>query len=211
MAHLPLSQSLKALLETKSGGSFVLNELLTRTDGRGTYLMMIVLSLPFITPIPLPGVSTVLGGVIIWLAIRQAMGHPARLPAFLGERPLPAGKQQQIMNASVKFLTWLEKLVRPRGGAWLVSRPGRWFHAVLLSFLGFLLVLPFPPFVPFTNSLPAYALIVTAASIMEEDGLVIWLGYVLAALSAAYISLIYGSAIAVFRRYWDTFLQFLGL
>jgi len=46
----------------------------------------------------------------------------------------------------------------------------------VMTLQAFLLALPFPPLPPFTNSLPCYALILIAASMMEEDGILIWIG-----------------------------------
>jgi hypothetical protein len=50
-------------------------------------------------------------------------------------------------------------------------------NGMLMAFMALVLALPIPPVVLFTNSLPSYAIILIAISIMEEDGVTIWLGY----------------------------------
>jgi len=53
--------------------------------------------------------------------------------------------------------------------------------------MALLLALPFPPLPPLTNSLPSYALILIAVSMMEEDGILIWIGYGVAAGTILYL------------------------
>jgi len=186
--HQPLSQNLVRLLEEDSSQArLTLNRLLERTEGRGLYLVMVILCLPFVIPFSIPGLSTVMGTVIMVLALRLAWGKPPRLPKSLGERLLPLGMQQRVVAGSAKLLRFLEKLVRPRRTQWLTWPAARFGNALLIAFLALLLALPLPspPFF-FTNSFPSYAIILIAVSMMEEDGLTIWLGYVVALATVVY-------------------------
>lgn len=204
-----LSQELARLVESAPVDQpLTLNRLLQDTGGRGLFLVVILLSLPFITPIPLPGVSTVLGLMIGVLAVRLALGLPPSLPKALGDRPLDAGFSRKVLSASVKLIRLIEKLARPRRSAWLGWRAVRFFNAGLMALMALLLMLPFPPFPPFTNSLPAWSLILLAASMMEEDGVLIWVGYVLAVATAIYLTLI----LHVLEAAWERMAQyFFGL
>ena len=188
MSRQPLSEDLLTLCQDQvSDRSVSINDLLHRTEGRGLYLLFILLSLPFITPIPLPAFSTVIGTIFLFLGIRLALGLPATLPRFLGDRPMPFSKQQKLILGSVRILKVLEKFARPRAGRWMRSRTARCGNGFLLAALGALLILPFPPLVFFTNSLPAWGVILICASLVEEDGFLIWIGYGLSILAAAYI------------------------
>ena len=71
-------------------------------------------------------------------------------------------------------------------------------NAILIAFMAFLLALPVP--LPFTNTLPAYTIILLAASMMEEDGVLIWLGYGVATGALAYFGLISGSIVALLAK-----------
>ena len=113
----PLSQSLRqAVTVGTTGEAPTLNRLLDRTGGRGIHLVIILLCLPFITPVPLPGVSTVFGAIILVLSLRQALQLPPRLPKFIGERPLRFPEQDRILQASLRFLNFVERAGRPRIG-----------------------------------------------------------------------------------------------
>lgn len=199
-----LSQELARLVEQAPADQpLTLNHLLRQTGGRGLFLVVILLSLPFITPIPLPGVSTVLGLIIGVLAVRLAMGLPPRLPKSLGERSLEGGFSRKVLSASVKMMRVIERLAKPRRSTWLAWAPVRFANALLVALMAFLLMLPFPPFPPFTNSLPAYSIIFLAASMMEEDGVLIWVAYAVSAGTAIYIMLILTALEAAFQRLYN--------
>jgi len=195
--HQPLSQELaKVLNESSAPTGITLNKLLEQTGGRGFYLVILVLCLPFVVPISIPGLSTILGGIIVLLTLCLATGRVPKLPAFLGERKLPPTVQERVVNRSIKFLRFLERFIRPRRTKWLTARLARIVNVLLVAFMAILLALPLPapPFF-FSNSIPSYAIILLAASMMEEDGVLIWYGYALVLANLIFFGLI-GRAIA---------------
>jgi len=169
-----------------------LNLLLRRTEGRGIFLVILFACLPFVVPVSLPGLSTFMGLMVGVLSLRLALGKPPTLPRWLGERPLKPATVRRILRASVRFLCLIEKLVRPRRTRWLTSRSALLLNGSLMAFMAFVLALPFPPVVLFTNSLPSYAIILIAVSVMEEDGVTIWLGYAMVLVTLAYFGLMGG-------------------
>lgn len=187
--HEPLSKKLADILEANSSSDGVtLNHLLERTEGRGFYLVVILLSLPFILPVSIPGVSTVLGLSVALLSFKLAFGALPRLPKFMGNRKLSPEFQTKILRGSVKLVRIVEKLVKPRRTPWMSTRPARFANATLMTFMGLLLAMPFPPLPPLTNALPSYCIILLAASMMEEDGVTIWFGYALSLGTVIYLA-----------------------
>jgi len=69
----------------------------------------------------------------------------------------------------------------------------RIIHSAMLAVLGLLLALPLPspPFF-FSNSIPSYGIILLAASLMEEDGLLVWFGYALFAANLVFFGFLGG-------------------
>ena len=59
------------------------------------------------------------------------------------------------------------------------------FNGLSILISGFVLALPLP--IPFTNTLPAWSILLTAAGMMENDGLVIVAGYLMAGLTWIYL------------------------
>ncbi len=202
--HEPLSQKLQQIVDANSDAAgTTLNQLLARTEGRGYYLVIILLALPFIVPVSLWGLSTVLGLTIALLGLRLALGHrDPRLPRFMGDRLLKPETQRALVNGSVKVLRVFEKLARPRRTLWMSARSARFVNATLIAFMGLMLAMPYPPLPPFTNSLPCYSIMLLALSMMEEDGVLIWIAYTVSAATVIYLGLIASLLVTAFLKAW---------
>jgi hypothetical protein len=190
----PLSQSVARILAGDAvHGSLTANQLIERTGGRGFYLVFVLLSLPFVAWVSVPGMSTVFGPIIGWLALRLALGKTPHLPARLGDRELPPKVRSVILGGGLKFLRFLEKGVRPRRTTWMKWPIARLVNALVIVFMAFLLALPLPspPFFG-SNALPSYAIILLALSMMEEDGVMIWVSYLASAVACGYFVLLAG-------------------
>jgi hypothetical protein len=203
-SHQLLSEMIADLVGEKVGEPLTVNRLLDRMEGRGIYLVIIVLSAPFVVPISLPGLSTVMGGMMIFLLTGILLGRHFRLPRFLGDRVFPPAIQRRLLGGSVRFLRWIEKFVRPRQSQWLRWRAVEIINTLILMTLALLLALPLPspPFF-LSNSIPGYAIVLLAASIMEEDGWLIWLGYAAAAVNVVFFTLIGGGIAQLILKCWQ--------
>jgi hypothetical protein len=207
-AHPPLSESLQRFVEYDvAHDELTLNHLLDQTEGRGAYVLIILLNLPFLVPISVPGFSILFGAVTVVLAVRMALRLPPHLPRFIGEHKFHSDAMKKVLLGSVKLLRLLEKLVRPRETQWLSWRAACIGNSLLIALMGFMLILPIPPIVPLTNTFPAYAIVVLAASMMEEDGVAIWIGYALALLAVGYFVFIGETIVHVFTQLFHRMLH----
>ena len=204
--RVSLSTTFTRLLGECASRTLTLNHLMERTKGRGLYIAMILLATPFVTPIPLPGLSTVIGLAIAIMAVRMAMRLPPRLPDILGGREISGSRLRHIVRACASLLSSLEKVAKPRHGEWLRWPAIRFLNAAVLGFMGLLLALPMPPVVPFTNSLPSWGIILTSLALMEGDGLLIWGAYLVAIVTTLYLCFFSGLAIAGVHRLIDSWL-----
>ncbi len=187
--HPPPPPKLSEILQSISadsleGDSLTINYLLSRTSGQGIFLTVILLTLPFLVPV-LPGMSTPFGVAIFYLALRGILGKSGRLPSWVGDRTFCKKRFDKLVSGAFKILKMLEKLAKPRFSWWLMLPGIRLFNWVMIGFLAFLLALPLP--VPGTNTIPAYALLLMAAAVMERDGVLVWLGYLLSLCSLIWI------------------------
>jgi hypothetical protein len=210
MVHLPLSEELRKLLESEKGEApLTLNGLIESTEKRGLLLVVMLLALPFVTPLAIPGFSNLLGLVLMFICLRLTLQFPPYLPKFIGDRPLPENRMRTVIKGSIKLLRLLEKLIRPRRTDWLTWKSSQVANAALLSLLAFLLALPVPPIIPFTNILPGYSIIFLAASMMEEDGWMIWGAYLISLVTVAYFASVAGITIRLFDRHWNDWMELL--
>jgi len=86
-----LSEELAALQGWFAERPVTLREVISVLHGRAYDLLLILLALPFCTPVPLPGLSTPLGLVIAVISLRLALGQSPWLPERLQDRRLPPG------------------------------------------------------------------------------------------------------------------------
>jgi hypothetical protein len=170
-----LSHDLESILREFAVETVTLREIMAVLDGRGYMLLVMLLALPFITPIPLPGLSTPFGLVIALIGMRLALGLKPWLPARLLDRPLSPKLFARVFAAARKVIRGFELFLKPRL-PWLTGSPVRLqLHALPIFLSALLLLLPLP--VPFSNLLPALSILLIAAGLLERDGLFIVAGH----------------------------------
>jgi len=161
--------------------------------------VMILLCLPFAPLFSIPGSSTLLGIALTVLGVRCARRQTFLLPRFIGNRPLKPRTRRAMLAGGVKVLRLLEKGVRPRRTRWMSWPAVHVWNCVLIVWMSVLLALPLA--IPFTNTAPAYAIMLLAASTMEEDGVLIWAGYASAAGTMAYF-VVWAEVIVKHFHHW---------
>src|SRR5690606_18741994 len=109
-----LSDELMAMSEEIRESDVYLKELMERLEGRVYTLFLVLLSLPFCQPIPLPGISTAFGAMIALLGARYALRHEPWVPKRLLDRSIPHKIFPTLLKAGAKMLRIIEKLLHPR-------------------------------------------------------------------------------------------------
>lgn len=179
-----LSEELADLRNRSAERALTLREVIYVLKGRAYMLLVLLLSLPFITPLPLPGLSVPFGLAIALIALRLALGQRPWLSMKLQRKQLPQGFFGKVFNLTEKVIRFLEKFLRPRllvltDTALLIQ-----LHAVVVLVAALALLLPLP--IPFTNSFPAWTILLLAAGLLERDGGFILAGYVVFAAGVLY-------------------------
>lgn len=165
-------------------------EFLDELNHRGHAFLCLVLGFPFLTPLPLPGLSVPFGILILIVSFCMMVGIPPWVPKFLAQKKLPQAPLVKALGFAEKILARLEYLVRPRG-AFFVRFPGiKRIAGLAIAACGALLALPLPPG---TNFPPALAIVLVAIGVLERDSVVLGLG-----LLVTVINLLIFSAITVF-------------
>lgn len=183
----PLSEEVLEVFQEGGTANLTLNELLARTRERGPCGLIVLLCLPFLAPVAVPGTSNVFGLVIIHLAWRLLHGRPAHLPRRWGDRGIQGKVLSKVVRTSVRVLAFVERWTCERGPLWFQSERARRLNAVVLIYGGLLLAAPIPPLIPMSNFAPAIGILLVAASMMERDGWMILAGYVATLAATAYI------------------------
>jgi len=187
-----LSDDLRELLTHAAGRTMTLGELESVLKGRGFALFILLLSLPFCAPIVIPGLSVPFGVVITFLGLRILFGRQPQLPGFVLRKEVKFATLQKIVAVGLKLCVHMEKLARPRMN-FLRASPG----AINLIGLGLVsggiqLLLPLPPLIPLSNTIPAISVVLLTAGLIERDGVFVLAGYFVNILAWVYFALMFG-------------------
>jgi hypothetical protein len=199
-AKLPtFSAELRALTERFGDQPVRLGALFEATQGRGYQLLLLLITLPFVTPIPLPGFSIPFGIVVALLGARMALGQKPWLPRRLLERELPPRFLGKFLSAASRVVTWIEYFLRPRLPFVRNHVVFARLAGLLIALSGLFLLLPLP--LPFSNSLPAWTVILLAAGALGRDGLFFIAGCVSFTISVAFFTLVALGGAEFFDRF----------
>src|SRR3546814_1248011 len=103
-----LGEQLAAIIESLPEDHLTLGELLDVFGDEGLLLLTMLLTLVFLIPVSIPGVSTVFGGAILLVGISRLIGRPLWLPARLRNKALPADR----LRRSEAHTSELQSLMR---------------------------------------------------------------------------------------------------
>lgn len=188
-----LSEELARLIELFAERSVTLREVMEVLRGRAYTLLLILLALPFCTPIPLPGVSTPFGLVIALIGFRLSLLQRPWLPARLLDTALPPRFFAKLLAVGRRIIRALEWGLRPRCAFLVDQGILRRLYGGLILVSGLLLLLPLP--IPFTNFFPALVVVLTAAALLERDGYCAVAALVVFVVTLAfYAALVWGGA-----------------
>lgn len=169
-------------LETAVDGPMTLAELAKRMHHAGFGLVVIFVSLPFLQPVPLGGLSSVIGPFIALQGYRLYRGDKElRIPDWIGRRRIEEGTLRMLLATARRFFAVAEKASRPR---WKALAGSERAAGVGIAVSGALLSLPFP--IPLSNMICAGPASLLALGALEEDGLVAALGWLGIAVSLAF-------------------------
>lgn len=167
-------------LEHSLEGAKDLGEATERLKHAGFPLVVVFVSLPFLQPIPLGGLSTVLGPFIALQGVQLARQRRALwLPAWIARRPLEERTVKVLLAAASRFFGLVDRVARPR--LTVLARSERMAGAGI-ALAGAFLALPFP--LPLSNMICAGPAALLALALLEDDGafaLAGWLGLVVCA------------------------------
>ena len=139
-----LSRDLKKILEKKSEASFLtVGQLRQVLKGRGFALLIILFALPFLLPIPLPGLSTPFGLAIAFLGFRMALGKRPWFPERIQHIKISYSILEKIIAKAVRVAVSLEKVIKPRL-SWMRHRGLARLIGFVIMINGSLLCLPLP-------------------------------------------------------------------
>jgi hypothetical protein len=155
-------------------------EMLEAFDSRAFGAMLLVFGLLNTLPLP-PGSSTLLSLPILFLAPQIAMGADTPwLPRGLMEKPLKRDDLRGLFRRLAPIVRSMELITRPRLRP-MFAPLGERAIGVVCTLLALVLVLP----IPLGNLAPGATVAVLALALLQRDGVLALLGYLMAIGSGA--------------------------
>ena len=190
-----LSRALTDAASSLKGETASVRELLALIGEQGMLVLCIFLTIPFLVPVSIPGVSTVFGLLVVLIGVGVMTNRMPWLPSRLIDKRFPTQKLCPALEQGAKILQRLERYLHPRWRALTRSAAMNRFNGAMIVVAGLLLMAPFG-LVPFSNTLPAFAILFLAAGMLEQDGLIVFLGYVFILGTIVYFAVLIAGAIA---------------
>src|SRR5690606_9760126 len=135
---------------------------------------------------------TVFGAAILLVGVARLSGRALWLPARLRARELPGARLRAALEGGLRWVRRLETLSRPRRLPALAVAPAAMLFNHLAFVLAALLLMMPLGLIPFSNTLPAIALLCYGVGMLQRDGGAILLGHL-----ATIATLVYFAALAV--------------
>ena len=181
-----MSAALSAAEAAVQDPAVTLRELLALLGEQGLLVFCGVLAAPFLLPVTVPGMSTVLGLPMLLIGFAVMVSRVPWLPQRLLNYSLPTPTVRLVLGKVRGWSERFEHLVRPRLLGLSGSRAINALNGALVIFAVLLLMAPIP-LVPFVNSIPALAVLLLCFGMAERDGAVIVLGYFTTLIATVYV------------------------
>jgi hypothetical protein len=183
-----LSTDIDRVLDAFAHREVSLGEIIALMQQRAYSFLLLIVALPFCTPVPLPGLSTPFGLVIAFIGLRIACGLTPWLPERMLRVRLPAKWLPRMFRAAEHPVRWIEHFLRPKFSVLVLTPALRRLHGVVIGVCGLLLLLPLP--IPFTNFFPAVAIALLACAMLEADGRFSIAGGIFFVVAVAYFAVL---------------------
>jgi hypothetical protein len=155
-------------------------------ETRSFAFIVAALVLPNCIPTGIPLLSTVTGIPMVLVVAQAYLGRTTPcLPDYLGRRALQRGRLQDFLVRMRPYIERLEAAIHPRHAWWVTGVPRRALHGAF-SLMIVILALP----IPFDNLFAAWAILFFCLALLEGDGVMAMLGWLLTLATLAWTALL---------------------
>jgi hypothetical protein len=164
-------------------------------ETRSFAFIVAALVLPNCIPTGIPLLSTVTGIPMVLVVAQAYLGRITPcLPPYLGRRALQRGRLQDFLVRMRPHVERLEAGIHPRHAWWVTGMRRRALHGAF-SLMIVILALP----IPFDNLFAAWAILFFCLALLEGDGVMAILGWLLTLTTLAWtvLLLVVGPMVAI--------------
>jgi hypothetical protein len=165
---------IKALEDVRTLPHITLGKIVEHVEGEALLILCLIAILPFMQPIPIPGLSSILGLIVMFQGLGLMLWSRPLLTKRMKAVKITHEKFDVILKAANKFSSFTSKIsafkhpvTNTRGSHILCGL------AIVLS--SAFLSLPLP--IPFSNLIPALSIFLICIGLLEEDIILILIGF----------------------------------
>jgi len=173
------------------------------TSRWGVLILVALLTLVFLIPVSIPGVSTVFGAAILLISVSRLLRRNLWIPSTLEHRVIGTRKLRPLLRKALSWLKKIETVSRPNRMGWLATDGAVGTLNSLALILGaVLLMMPFG-LIPFSNTFPAVAILFLAIGLLQKDGVSVLLGHVSNVVTIIYFGVLIGGGGLAVREVFE--------
>ena len=199
----PISDVLQHFITSWSQERISLGDIVDGLGTRSFGLILLMLAVPNLFPIYIPGLSAILGIPMVIVAYQMfRQREHVGLPPVVKGRSVTIADFRRASDVVLPRMRMAERFLRPRFEVMADARHERLLGSILLVFA---LVVLFP--FPFTNWLPALGICMISLGILQRDGIAVAVGTIIGLAGCVVAG---AASVAVLGVLWTTFVSIVG-
>lgn len=165
---------IKALDDVRTLPNITLGKIVDHVEGEAILILCLITILPFMQPIPIPGVSSLLGLIVLLQGLGLMIWGKPLLTKKMKELNISKEKFDFIYNAAIKFSRITSKISTFKHPV-TNTRASQVLSGLAIVISAAFLSLPLP--IPMSNFIPALSIFVICVGLLEEDLMLVLIGY----------------------------------
>lgn len=179
-----MQKNLIILKEKSSNRSLAIEEIIPFFSGKGKILLLIFLCIPFSQIL---GLAIPFGFIIAYLGLRYAFFKNSWAPGFVLKKKIPSRILHFILRQILSFISMIGKFSYRRM-SWISQETTmQKISGCLISLVGVFLAISLP--IPLSSYLASAAILFIGIGILNDDGLLMGLGYFLAIFYLGFVAI----------------------
>lgn len=164
---------IKALEDVRELPHITLGKIVEHVEGEALLILCLISILPFMQPIPIPGLSSILGLIVLLQGLGLMIWSKPLLTQKMKGLNITHEKFEIIYKAALRFSAFTSKISAFKHPI-TNSRPAHVICGFAIVLSAAFLSLPLP--IPFSNLIPALSIFLICVGLLEEDLILILMG-----------------------------------
>lgn len=165
---------IKALENVRDLPNITLGKIVEHVEGEALLILCLISIMPFMQPIPIPGLSSILGFVVVLQGLGLMLWSKPLLTKKMKNLNITHEKFEVIYKVAVRFSNFTSKISTFKHPV-ATSRLSHMLCGFAIVLCASFLSLPLP--IPFSNLIPAISIFLICVGLLEEDIILIVIGF----------------------------------